>query len=81
MGQKCISVTSCSRIKRTVDKYKLADQLYDIDESGIARKLLVERQLNLDTLRANIHNSVTYWFVQPDLYMPDIDKLIADLLD
>jgi hypothetical protein len=67
-------------VKKTVDEYKLADQLYDIDESGIARRLLTERRVTLDTFKENIKNSVTYWFVQPEMYIPGMDSIVADLL-
>ncbi len=64
-----------------MQEYKLADQLYNIDEGRIARNILVERKFSLDSVKDSIRNSVTYWFVTPRIYAPGIERLTSEILD
>jgi hypothetical protein len=70
MGQ-CIACTA--RVKKSRDAYALADQLYDIDEAGVAKNILFKRDLSLNSLRLSIRNSVKYHLVTPRFFFPGLD--------
>ena len=62
-----------AKVKKTRDLYALADQLYDIDESGVAKNIILKRDLSLNSLRLSIRNSVKYHLVTPRFFFPGLD--------